>query len=362
MVAAVQDILACFSGEVSQQPLYLADLTLWYRWHQARGSLPTGWQDYSPARVAEALGSPAWWVVRPWRQETPGVAITTQEEDGQRLITYQTSAGRLTERWSLGPDGDWWQMEYPVKSLDDLPAARQLIEARHYQPDPAVLTEWQAQLGDAGLLAIEIPRRPYSEVLHTLLGWGEGLMLLYGEGAQPIQEMFDILEEKLHGLEEQLVGLPVGLVFAPDNLDGQYISPTVFRQHMAASYQRSAELLHRHAKRLIVHAGGPVQHLLAPLAAAGVDVIEGVSGPPQGDTPLPQARAKAGPELTLWGGIPQDVLLPPTSSAEFEHAVRQAAQQAKECGRVVLGVADKVPVEADLERLKAIPGLIRQAW
>lgn len=361
-MTAVNDIMACFSGEVSQRPLYLADLTLWYRWHQARGSLPAGWQSYSLAQLAEALGSPAWWVVRPWRQETPGVAVTTQEEGDQRLITYHTSAGRLTERWALGPDGDWWQIEYPVKSLDDLPAARQLIEARHYQPDTTALAEWQAQLGVSGLLAIELPRRPYSEVLHTLLGWGEGLMLLYGEGAQPIQDMLDVLEEKLHALEQELVGLPVDLVFAPDNLDGQYISPAVFRQHLAASYQRSVDLLHRHAKRLIVHGGGPLQHLLAPLAAAGVDAVEGVSGPPQGDTPLPKAREKAGPHLTLWGGIPQDVLLPPTTQAEFGEAVRQAAQQAKACGRVVLGVADKVPVEADLERLKAVPDLIRQAW
>lgn len=361
-MTAVHDILACFSGKASQGPLYLADLTLWYRWHRGRGSLPAGWQGYSLAQLAEVVGSPAWWVVRPWRQEAPGVATTTQEEGGQRLITYQTSAGRLTERWSLGPDGDWWQLEYPVKSPDDLPAARQLIEARHYQPDASALTEAQAQVGDGGLLAIELPRRPYSEVLHTLLGWGEGLMLLYGEGAQAIQDILDILEEKLHALEQELVGLPVELVYAPDNLDGQYISPAVFHQHLAASYQRSAELLHRHGKRLIVHAGGPLQHLLAPLAAAGVDVVEGVSGPPQGDTPLPTARQKAGPDLTLWGGIPQDVLLPPTTQAEFEATVRQAAQQAKECGRVVLGVADKVPVEADLERLKAIPELISQAW
>ncbi len=25
----------------------------------------------------------------------------------------------LTERWSVGPDGDWWQVEWPVKGLKD---------------------------------------------------------------------------------------------------------------------------------------------------------------------------------------------------------------------------------------------------
>jgi hypothetical protein len=47
--------------------------------------------------------------------------------------------------------------------------------------------------------------------------------------------------------------------------------------------------------------------------------------------------------------------------ARFEAAVRQAVREARENGRMVLGVADRVPVDADLERLKMIPALIEQS-
>lgn len=352
------DILARFSGQASEHPLYLPDLTLWYNWHQRRGTLPQGWQNYSLPQVARALGAPVWLVARPWRVETPGVEVFTTEEDGKRVIRSETLTGTLTARWTLGPDGDWWQTEYPVKTKEDLAVALELVNARSYIPDEVESTRLEALVGDDGVLAIEIPRRPYSDLLHEFLGWSEGLLLL---GEPAIGEIIAALERKLQGLVQALAGLPAHVILSPDNLDGQFISPTAFQAYLADSYRLTAEVLHRHNKRLLVHVGGPISRLLAPLAGAGVDGVEGIAGPPQGDLSLAHARRVAGPELTLWGGIPQDFLLDTRDGEEFEAAVLQAAQEAKGDSRTILGVADRVPVDAELSRLEAIPSLIEEA-
>ena len=70
--------------------------------------------------------------------------------------------------------------------------------------------------------------------------------------------------------------------------------------------------------------GGYIRRLLAPLAGAGVDAVQGISGPPQSDATLAEARAIAGPDLWLWGGIPQDALLADFPESDFEVVVRQA--------------------------------------
>jgi len=98
------------------------------------------------------------------------------------------------------------------------------------------------------------------------------------------------------------------------------------------------------------------------MGEVGVDGIEGVSGPPQGDVSLAQARETAGPDLTLWGGIPQDFLPDTRDVEQLNDAVRQAVQVARGDPRMILGVADRVPVQAELERLKALPTLFEQAW
>lgn len=340
-------------------PAYLPDLQLWYRWHHAHRTLPAVWQDCSLAEIAAALDIPAWQTVRPWSVETPSVKIQTQQSAGERVIGYHTPAGTLQERWSLGPDGDWWQMEYPVKTAEDLPAARALVAARTYRLKPDELALTQGEIGEAGIVAAELPMHPYSDILHTLLGWAEGLMLFKSEGRPILLEMLSMLDEKLRTLAGQMAALPGEILLAPDNLDGQYISPRTFREHLGASYRQTAETLHAQGKRLVVHVGGPAGRLLPLLAEAGVDAVEGMAGAPQGDTSLAEARAAAGPNLVLWGGIPQDLLLEAHGPEEFTQAVRAAAAAARADGRTILGVADYVPVAADVGRLRALSELIK---
>jgi hypothetical protein len=206
-------------------------------------------------------------------------------------------------------------------------------------------------VGEDGVLALEIPRRPYSDLLHDYLGWGEGLLLL---GESLVAEILAALEGALQRLVEQAARLPGQIVFSPDNLDGQFISPMAFERHLAASYKRTTEVVHRQGKHLLVHVGGPIRRLLAPLAAVGVDGVEGVAGAPQSDATLAEARALAGPTFTLWGGIPQDLLLSTYDRRAFDAAVECAAREASGDARAILGVADRVPIDADLDRLQAI--------
>ena len=84
-------------------------------------------------------------------------------------------------------------------------------------------------------------------------------------------------------------------------------------------------------------------------------------GPPQSDATIKEAREVVGPELTIWGGIPQNFLLKTYSEEQFESAVREAIQQAQGDRRVILGIADRVSVDSDFGRLKDTARLIAEA-
>ncbi|MEJ2210544.1 MAG: hypothetical protein P8129_16110 [Anaerolineae bacterium] len=349
------EILARFTGTGSGAPLYLPDLTAWYEWHRGRGTLPEPWQEWSLPEIAHDLALPIWLTVQPWRLETTGLDVSLQEAGGERILRADTPHGPLQARWQQGDDGDWWQVEYPVKDAGDLPAALALAEARSYALDGAGLARARALVGEDGVLALELPRRALSDLLHEFLGWGEGLLLL---DHILVQQMLIILEGKLQLLVQEICQLDGHIVLSPDNLDGQFVSPRLFDRHLADSYRLTTRMLHRYDKVLVVHAGGPVSRLLAPLAAAGVDGVQGIAGPPQGNTTLAEARALAGPAMTLWGGIPQDYLLDVHREEALAAAVRQAAAEATGDGRALLGVADRVPPEADLARVTMISTLL----
>jgi hypothetical protein len=54
----------------------------------------------------------------------------------------------------------------------------------------------------------------------------------------------------------------------------------------------------------------------------------------------------------------QDVLLDTHNHERFEATVAEAIEGAKGDTRVILGVADGVPADAELKRLEAIPSLV----
>ncbi|MBS3783552.1 MAG: hypothetical protein KGY78_03825 [Anaerolineae bacterium] len=350
-----KDLLDRFSGEAKEDLLYMPDLTLWYEWHRTRGTLPKGWRDSSLPQVARRLGVPVWLPAQLWKSEPSGIRVHTVERATERVITYETSNQTLRARWTRGPDGDWWQTEYPVTSEDHLAAAVELIQSRTYTLDPSNLSDLRADVGEDGVVPLALPKRPYSELLHDFLGWSDGLMLL---DEPEVVEMLTILESKLQELVGRLADLPGCIVLSPDNLDGQFISPGAFESYLGASYRRTADILHSHGKRFVVHVGGPIRQLVKPLTAAGVDGIQGICGPPQSDTSLSETRQIVGPEITLWGGIPQDVMPETHRRGHFEKAVAEAAEEAAGDPRVILGVADRVPVHADIDRLEAMAALI----
>jgi hypothetical protein len=347
------EAIARFKQGGEGYPIFLPDLTLWHDWHRNRGSLPAGWADYTLPEIARELGFPAWTVVQPWKIETPGVNIQKKETEQERVIRYETGSGTLIERWTYIPGSEWWQTEYPVKSADDFPAALEFVNARTFVLDTMKLQELQHVGAEDMILGISIPIRPFSFVLGDLIGWTNGLIMLKNERSF-FQSVIDILESKLEAFMEELVRLQGEVFYSPDNLDGQFLSPGIFQDYFSKSYRISAEILHAHNRCLVVHTGGPIRTLLGLLAGSGVDAVEGVSGPPQSDATLAEARKIAGQSITLWGGIPQNYVMNVFDGKKFEAEVRQAIEEAAGDKRMILGVADRVPVDADVGRLVKI--------
>jgi hypothetical protein len=339
-----------------QLPKFLPDLEAWHQRNTERGTLPERWKGVRLEEICHDLGVPAWRTVRPWRTELAGIAVSTERGPEQKTLAWETPAGTLISRWSLGPDGDWWRSEYPVKTAADLPAALAVARARRYVVEPA-----GAPVTEDSFTALELPYRPWSELFHTFLGWSEGLML-FMEEPSAVREIAQALEEALAPLVDEVASLPGRLVLSPDNLDGQFITADAFEENLAPSYRSAAAALHARGKQLVVHAGGPVRRLLPALSACGIDCIQGICAAPQGDSSLAEARALCGPSPWLWGGIAQDFLLSSRTGDELAAAAKTAFDEAWGDPRAVVGVSDKVPVDALPERLIDLSRMVSEGF
>ncbi|HSW40338.1 MAG TPA: uroporphyrinogen decarboxylase family protein [Acidobacteriota bacterium] len=345
-------LLNRFRGDTPGRPLFMPDLGPWFSWHSRRKTLPEDCRESSLADICSALNCPAWIVHTPWKLEYDGIEVTHEKSKTRRVFSYHTGSGVLSEVWDLGPDGDWWQQEYPVKKEDDLDAAEEIVNAMRYRLNYAELPEADSNSGI--IEAVEVPKTPYSDMLHTFLGWSEGLMLMVSEEDR-MTELLRVMDEKRRELVRTLAAdLHHAVFLTPDNLDGQFISPSVFSAHLAPSYRNICETLHGRGKHLLVHIGGLSRRLLPLLAGTGIDCLTGISGPPQSDATLSEARKEAGPDITLWGGIPQDYVMPMHDRSVLIESVEEAMQFAETDPRTIIGIADHVPVDAEFGRIREI--------
>jgi hypothetical protein len=332
-------------------PNLILDLSLWYTRNTERGSLPDHYRGWPLQEIYRDLGLVPWIIKRPWSISYDGLDYSDTRDSTRRTRSWKSPKGSLSASWMAGPDGDWWQTEYPVKEAADLDLVAGIIQSMRYEL-PVELSD-----GDRDDI-IELPLRPYSDLLHTYLGWTEGLMVALEE-EEVIACLVNLMEDKYARLVEELLRFPQSAFLAPDNLDANFISPGIFDNHMAAGYRKTADALHTKGRTLTVHLGGTARSLLAPLAACGVDCLEGICGPPQGDASIPETRSLVGTETILWGGLAQDYLLPSSTEEEFHQACAAAMAEVQADGRSILGVADRVPPDAVFSRLEYLSRLVQ---
>jgi len=119
---------------------------------------------------------------------------------------------------------------------------------------------------------------------------------------------------------------------------------------MADYYRRRLRQLHSAGKFAVVHLDGMVRGLLPKLAACGFDGIESITPAPAGDVEIEDLRALTGNEKTiLWGGIPGAMFAPPWTADDVRAQTRRWLEALWPDGRLVVGSADQVPPNGDID-------------
>jgi len=348
---------ARLAGAGGSEPLFFADLTAWYRRSLRRNQIPAQWQGVSLHDMYRNLGLAIWDVAHLWREQVPGLRVEDETRDAVRTRTIETASGPLSWRWELGDDAAWRQVRFPIAGPADMPSAVLWARALTYEIDTSGLTELEASIGSDGVLAIALPPRPAVQLGASLVGWQQ-VHELTGEPAVAI--ILESLDLHLQELVTALAQLSGTVQVSPDGLGTATTAPSFFHDYLAASYRTTVDELDEYLKVLLVQTQGDVHELAEPLYNVGVRGLFNVQAAGSGIS-LGSLSARLGERLTLWGGIDARLLSPSVGITEFEQAVKRAADDASGHRGIVLGISGQWPADADLDRLRRIPGLIRSA-
>jgi hypothetical protein len=144
------------------------------------------------------------------------------------------------------------------------------------------------------------------------------------------------------------------------NYDQSVTWPALFRDEIAPWLTHVSERAHERDCFVLTHADGENQALLPNYPSCGLDVAESVCVRPMVRNTLAELRSGFGPQTTVWGGIPAIALLRDSmSDSVFETLLDDTFAELGTGERLIFGVSDNVPPDADLARLTAISERIR---
>lgn len=354
-------LLAPFRRETPDRPPWVADLGYWYHAARKADRLDRRYQGREGfKRLHEDLGVCCYYGqgASVYTVRFDGVRHETRETESERIRWWRTPQGEIFERWRYLPRSCCWaHVEYAVKSIADLRVVADLFRRRRTEPDEHSFAAGCEFLGEAGIPLCPVPRSPLPALLTDWCGIMTTVTLLADE-PQAVCDTLAVIEEANDAAFQLAAAGPAELLHFADNLDSS-TSTSLFDDLMRTSYTRRLDQLHAAGKWAVVHLDGAVRGLLPKLAACGFDGVESLTPKPVGDVEPAELRTvAANDDVILWGGIPGALFCSPWTEAQVAEHTQRLLETLAGDGKLVVGTADQVPPDADLNLCRTITDLV----
>jgi hypothetical protein len=359
------DFLKILEGIAVDRIVWTADLSYWIAGRQQDGTASSAWDtEKGYLELHAELGvMPYYYYDKFWTAEPiyeNSVSVNTQEFDNTNERVIQTPVGSLNETSAFMPESCCEGItRHMVNKPEDMDVLLYLLE--HRKLTPANLDDYQerSQLWQTydGLPCLGLPRSPLSALCYEWTGV-QNLAYLLMDCPEKVETALALLEEEEKPILDAVCLLAPPLVHFPDNLSSDNLTG-YYDAYMRDGHRRRIGQLHAAGVKCAVHLDGTVKGLLPKLAESGFDAIEALTPKPAGDAAVEEMRDLAGNSgVILWGGVPGIMFSPPYEWSDMEkhmeHVLESWSGQP-----YVLGVADQVPPDGDIELVKNISKMIR---
>jgi methylmalonyl-CoA mutase cobalamin-binding domain/chain len=380
-------ILMAARGEMVDVLPYVPRFDLWYNANRYRGTLPARYSDKSPGQIARAEGWALHRVVPELlsvqRQEDnlyraiglyglrecgysikfpSNVEIRSTRTADSLQVEYHTPKGVITTKEVITEEMRGagatitWVEQRAIKGLEDYERLAYLFEQVELVPEYERYLSWQEEIGQDGV-AVLMGSFAASPMLHIQRDLLDATRFFYEYHDH--QSQMRRLAQSLEGLYEQLLKVvcdsPADVVLWGANYDEMITYPPYFQKEILPWLQKASHALEAKGKLLLCHCDGENQGLLDLIGVSGIHVAEAVCPAPMTKVPIEQYYGIWGKKLTIWGGIPQSLLLAQTASEEeFEAYLDHFFKAVAPGTRLIVGIADTTPPDADFDRLRRI--------
>jgi len=295
------------------------------------------------------------WGPSPVVAENERVESHTEQHDGRRITTRLTPEGTLRSVEGFDPSShSWHPLEFPIKSPDDIRAARYLYAHTRYRLNPGAVERARARLrevGERGVVMTGVGISPLMELIQHQIG-PVNTYLFMADFPTEMDELIALMhEDRLRYLRALLGACPYDYIVSVENTSTTLLSPAVFERYCWRHLADYGRLIAEAGKSHVLHMCGKLKALLPRIDDLPAVAIEAYTRPPVGDTTLAD-RARLCPNTAVIGGTDATLWLRPAD--EICQAIEGALAEAGSMVGVVLTSAGVMPPAASIEKIRQV--------
>jgi hypothetical protein len=291
------------------------------------------------------------WEHGDYADHLPHVRAERRQEGEYLYRRFVLKRGELSTVERTVPEAHTtYRIEHAIKTVDDLPVYRDLIEGLEFQPRPDFITNLDATLGDAGLLTLTGPETPLMGLIMWHCGIERTLYLLM-DHEREMAEFLAAIHERNCEVYQLVCRMPGRVVRPFEDTSSSLTAPWMFEKYCGPQLNDYADICHAHGKLFVPHMCGLLKDMLPLLAQTRIDGIEALTPPPTGNCP-PELARQCLPKAVLLGGLDATRLVGATPD-HVEAMIEGVLDRMKGDRRFILG-DEEVPVGADVDAVRRI--------
>ncbi|HEY5140460.1 MAG TPA: hypothetical protein VIJ25_14255 [Methylococcales bacterium] len=351
--------LSALKGLSPDRMPWFADLSYWYYGNQMRKNLPEQYKgEDGYLRLHQDMGVGIYlYAPSPVLERYDETVLYKEQQNEDILVaSFSTPLGELksiqrysAQSCSLG------YVEHFVKEPKDLAIMKYIFEHAIFKQNYDEFARIDRAWGPWGLPAM-LPPRCTSPLQLLLTRWAgvETTVSLYMDAKNDLEATLHCLENLDNELYDMLANAPGVLIIFTENLDASVTGQHFMQTYEIPYWQKRIKQLHNHDKLVGLHNDGSIAGSLPLLCQTDFDFVEAVTPAPVGDLDIKKIRSLTQDKIVVWGGIPGAIFSPVYSDDYFEAFVRNVLMTFPIGSAFVLGVADQVPPDASLERVRRV--------
>ncbi|MGQ9632402.1 MAG: hypothetical protein ACUVXI_19120 [bacterium] len=353
--------LAIFEG-TAEGVLWQPRLETWIRHHMERGTLPEHFRGMSNLEIYDALGCSIRYAASAGIDQfeiRDDMVRIEEQHPNHTVVRVRTPVGEIRtvyrDIWENGRRVNHRIEEFPVKTVEDLRVATDLVERQQFRANPDAFDRAARAVGHRAEPTIFLASSGFTELIKNWCGLLNTYYLLYDHPAE-VEAYLEACDRRDDRMIDEALKLPCRIFNLGDHATNEFTPPPILKKYMIPRWQRIADRLHSEGRFVHTHWDGNSRLMLPFLRETRLDGVEALTPAPMGDMTLEQIKEAVGDRMVVLDLLPAIDFLPNRPTDELLEFARRAIDMF--APKLILGISDEISQVGQIEKVEAVSELV----